>query len=300
MSNELKQKKEFNQGYLFVLPYVITFSLFIIIPVTLGVLLSFTSFNSIEFPKFIGFINYINLLTSDTEFMQYVLPNTFTFVIIVGFGGYAFSFFLAWCLAQVTKGPRTIYALIIYSPSMTAGITASVIWKTVFSGDANGYINALLLDWGFISEPIKFLSDTNTLLPITMFVSIWASMGIGFLAMIAGVLNVNPELYEAGSIDGITNRFQEIFYITIPSMKPQMLFGMVMAIVGAFNSGGMGVILSGSNPTPGYSAQLIVNHIDDYGFLRYEMGYASAISVFLLVLVYFLSRLAFKFFAEKD
>ncbi|MFI3253336.1 MAG: sugar ABC transporter permease [Eubacteriales bacterium] len=293
-------KKGFNQAYLFVLPYVTMFSLFIIIPVTLGVLLSFTSFNSIQFPSFVGVTNYINLLTNDTEFMKYVLPNTFTFVIVVGFGGYALSFFLAWCLAQVTKGPRTIYALIIYSPSMTAGITASVIWKTVFSGDANGYLNALLLNWGLIHEPIKFLSDPNTLLPITMFVSIWASMGIGFLAMIAGVLNVNAELYEAASIDGVSNRLQEIFYITIPSMKPQMLFGMVMSIVGAFNAGGMGVTLSGSNPTPSYSAQLIVNHIDDYGFLRYEMGYASAISVFLLVLVYFLSRLAFRFFAEKD
>lgn len=294
------KKKEFNQGYLFVLPYVTMFSLFIIIPVTLGILLSFTSFNSIQFPSFVGVTNYINLLTSDTEFMKYVLPNTFTFVVVVGFGGYAFSFFLAWCLAQVTKGPRTLYALIIYSPSMTAGVTASVIWKTVFSGDANGYLNSLLLHWGLIHEPIKFLSDPSLLLPITMFVSIWASMGIGFLAMIAGVLNVNPELYEAAAIDGVTNRLQEIFYITIPSMKPQMLFGMVMSIVGAFNAGGMGVTLSGSNPTPGYSAQLIVNHIDDYGFLRYEMGYASAISVFLLCLVYFLSRLAFRFFAEKD
>lgn len=295
-----KKKIKLNAGHLFIAPYVTMFSLFIVIPVAIGILLSFTMFNSIEFPTFTGAMNYITLLTRDKEFMQYVLPNTFKFVIIVGFGGYALSFFLAWCLAQVPHKIRTIYALILYSPSMTAGVTLSVIWKTVFSGDANGYINATLLNWGLISEPIKFLSDPNLLLGITMFVSIWSSMGIGFLAMIAGILNVNSELYEAAAIDGIKNRFQEIFYITIPSMKPQMLFGMVMAMVGTFNSGGVGVALSGSNPTPDYSAQLIVNHIDDYGFLRYEMGYAATISVFLLLLVYFLSKVAFKLFSEKN
>ncbi len=293
-------KKGMSSGYFFVAPYVIMFSLFIIIPVIVAILLSLTQYNSIQFPNFIGVMNYTTLLTRDTEFMQYVLPNTFQFVLMVGFGGYVLSFILAWMLAQVPHKTRTIYALIIYSPSMTAGVTLSVIWKTVFSGDTNGYLNAILLNWGFITEPIMFLSDPNYLLPITIIVSIWSSMGIGFLAMVAGILNINAELYEAAAIDGLTNRFQEIFYITIPSMKPQMLFGMVMAVVGAFNSGGIGVALSGSNPTPGYAAQLIVNHIDDYGFLRYEMGYAAAISVFLLALVYFLSRVAFRLFAEKD
>lgn len=288
-----------NTSYFFVGPYVLMFSLFIIIPVVLGILLSLTTFNSIEFPTWVGFENYITLMTRDKEFMQYVLPNTFKFVVIVGIGGYILTFLLAWLLAQISPKPRTVLALIIYSPSMTAGITISIIWKTVFSGDANGYINALLMNWNFISEPIQFLSNPDYILNIMMLVAIWSSMGIGFLSMIAGILNVNPDLYEAGSIDGISNKLQEVFYITIPSMKPQMLFGAVMAVVGTFNAGSMGPELTGSNPTPGYAGQLIVNHIDDYGFLRYEMGYAAAISVFLLLLVYFLSKVTFKLFSEK-
>lgn len=285
-------------AYFFIFPYILMFSLFITIPVILGISLSFTHFNSIELPTLAGIGNYIRLLTSDKEFMQYVLPNTFKFVVVVGIGGYMLSFFLAWCLAQLPPKPRNIYALIIYSPSMTGGVIISVIWKVVFSGDANGYLNSMLINWGLISEPIQFLSNPDYILNIMMFVSIWSSMGIGFLAMLAGILNTNAELYEAGSIDGITNRLQEMFYITIPSMKPQMLFGAVMSIVGTFNAGSIGVALTGSNPTPSYAGQLIVNHIDDYGFLRYEMGYASAVSVFLLLLVYFLSKVAFKLFSD--
>ncbi len=297
-----KMKQFFNKyiAYIFISPYVLAFTMFITVPVIVAMLLSFTHFNSIAQPTWAGLGNYIALLTEDKVFMQYVLPNTFKFVVIVGIGGYVLSFFLAWCLAQLPPKSRNLYALIIYSPSMTSGVTITVIWKVLFSGDASGYINAMLINWGFITEPIQFLSNPDYILVIMMVVTIWSSMGIGFLAMLAGILNTNQELYEAGSIDGITNRLQEMFYITIPSMKPQMLFGAVMSIVGTFSAGAIGVSLTGSNPTPGYAGQLIVNHIDDYGFLRYEMGYAAAISVFLLVLIYFLSKVAFKIFGEND
>ena len=118
--------------------------------------------------------------------------------------------------------------------------------------------------------------------------------------MLAGLLNINHDVYEAGYIDGIKNRLQEIIYITIPSMKPQMLFGAVMAVVNTFTAGAIGVTLSGSNPTPQYAGQLILNHIEDYGFLRYEMGYASAISVVLLVFIWVCSKVIFNLLGEKD
>lgn len=123
-------------------------------------------------------------------------------------------------------------------------------------------------------------------------------MGVGFLAMLAGVLNVDETLYEAGAIDGIRNRFQELIYITIPSMKPQMLFGAVMAIVNTFATGIIGVQLTGSNPTPNYAGQLIVNHIEDYGFIRFEMGYAAALSVVLLLIIYVFAHISKKLFSE--
>ncbi len=284
----------------FLSPYLLLFAVFIIIPMVIAIALSFTNFNTIEFPDFVGFMNYINLITQDEIFMQYVLPNTVVYVLIVGVGGYVLSFFLAWILAQISKVPRTILALIFYSPSMTSGVAMTVLWKIIFTGDQTGYLNSILMKLGIITEPIVWLVDARYLLPIVIIVALWSSMGVGFLAMMAGILNADEELYEAGAIDGIKNRFQEMIYITVPTMKPQMLFGAVMAVVNTFANGAIGVALTGTNPTPGYSAQLIVNHIEDYGFIRYEMGYAAAVSVVLLLIVWLFSTMAKKLFAEKD
>ncbi|WP_430535521.1 sugar ABC transporter permease [Listeria rocourtiae] len=284
----------------FLSPYFIMFFTFIVVPVLVAILLSFTYFNSIEFPTFIGLKNYVSLLTQDAVFMQYVLPNTLKFSLIVGPGGYLLSFLTAWLLAQIPHRPRTFLALIMYTPSMTAGVAMTVLWAIIFSGNASGYINSILLRLNLIVEPIQFLQSPDYLMNIMIVVSLWSSMGVGFLAMLSGILNINPEVYEAAYIDGIKNRFQEIIFITIPSMKPQMLFGAVMAVVGTFQAGAIGVALSGTNPTPQYAGQLMVNHIDDYGFIRYEMGYAAAISVLLLVIVYLFSRVAMKLFGEKS
>ncbi|SKA87832.1 carbohydrate ABC transporter membrane protein 1, CUT1 family [Clostridium sp. USBA 49] len=279
-------------------PYIIMFSIFIIIPVGAAIALSFTYFNTIEFPSFIGLKNYIKLLTQDTVFMQKVLPNTIKYSLIVGPLGYILSFLLAWILAQLTKVPRTILAIIIYSPSMTAGVIMSTVWGVIFSGDQLGYLNSILINAGIISEPIQWLQSPQYLMTIMIIVSLWSSMGVGFLSMLSGVLNVNQELYEAAYIDGVRNRFQEIIYVTIPSMRPQMLFGAVMAVVNTFSTGGIGVALSGSNPTPDYAGQVIVNHIEDYGFIRYEMGYAAAVSVILLLMIWGASKVSNKLFAD--
>lgn len=295
-----KRGKEEIAGSLFILPYALAFIIFITIPVIMGMLLSFTYFNLLESPRFIFLNNYINLFTADDVFMQKVIPNTIQFAIIVGPVGYMLGFFLAWLLAQIPHRSRTILALVIYSPSMTAGVAMSVMWKIIFSGDESGYLNALLLQMNIIQEPIQWLTNPDYLMGVMIVVTLWSSMGIGFLAMLAGVLNINQELYEAAYIDGMSNKLQEIFYITIPSMKPQMLFGAVMSLVSTFNAGSIGVQLSGQNPTPQNAGQLIVTHIDDYGFIRFDMGYAAAISVVLLIMVLLFNYAARRLFGERD
>jgi multiple sugar transport system permease protein len=284
----------------FIFPYWFLFALFIIVPVLAAIGLSFTFFNSIQTPSFVGIRNYIELITLDTVFMRFVLPNTLRFAFIVGPVGYALSFIVAWMLSHLPKTPRTILAIIFYSPSLTAGVAMAAMWRIIFSGDAQGYLNAILLDWGLIVEPIQFLQSPDLLMPIMIVVSLWSSIGVGFLAMLAGVLNVDRTLYEAAYIDGIKNGFQEIIYVTIPAMKPQMIFGAVMAVVGTFQAGAIGVALAASNPTPNYAGQLIVNHIEDFGFLRFLMGYAAAVSVILLLMVYAVSKLTWKFLGEVD
>ena len=295
-------KKFFDRhsGAVLLTPYGILFVLFIILPVAAAVLLSFTQFNTIEFPEWTGIKNYIQLFTNDTVFMQKVLPNTVIYAIFVGVGGYVLAFFLAWSLSQVTKTVRTVLAVIIYSPSMTGGVLLTTVWTVIFNGDKSGYLNYLLLKLNIIEEPIVWLQSEKFLLPIMILVTLWSSMGVGFLAILSGILNTNEELYEAAYIDGIRNRFQEIIYITVPSAKPQMLFGAVMAIVNTFQSSGVGTALSGSNPTPNYAGQLIPTHIEDFGFIRYEMGYAAAVSVVLIIGIKLMSDGAQKLFGSSD
>lgn len=287
-------------AYVFISPFLIIFSLFIVVPVITAIYLSFTNFDAVQAPKFIGLTNFVNLITQDDAFMMYVLPNTLKFALLVGPGGYLLSFWLAWLLAQIPRKSRTVVALAIYSPSLTAAVAMAVVWLVIFSGNASGYLNSILMNLAIINEPIQWTQSPHYLMPIMVIVTLWNSMGVGFLAMLAGILNINTEMYEAGYIDGVKNRLQEVWYITIPSMKPQMLFGAVMAVVGTFQAGAIGVQLSGANPTPQNAGQLMVNHIEDYGFLRSDMGYASAVSVVLLIVVYGFSKLCWRLFGESD
>lgn len=295
----LKKREGLKAGLLLV-PYAIPFTMFILVPVVVAIVLSFTFFDVINRPVFTGLLNYVSIFTQDTVFLKNVLPNTFLYALVVGPGGYVLSFLVAWMLTQLQRVPRTILALCIYTPSMLGSVFIGVVWRAIFSGDQAGIANFLLMELGLTDQPIQFLLTQDYFMLIMIIVSLWSAMGIGFLAMISGILNVNEELYEAAYVDGLRNRFQEIIYITIPSMKPQMLFGAVMAIVNAFNMGWIGVTLAGANPTPQYAGQLITNHIDDYGFIRYEMGYAAALSVVLLLVVYLFNKLAYRFFGEKE
>lgn len=299
-SKKVKRSGDFWSSMLLLAPYLLLFSLFIAIPVIIAIGLSFTYFDVINDPTFVGMSNYISLLTQDEIFLKYIIPNTFKYALIVGPGGCILSFILAWLVCQIQAVPRTILTLCLYMPSMVGPLMIQVVWKTVFSGDQRGILNSWLINHGWIDMPINFLLSPDYLLTIIIIVALWQSMGIGFLSMIAGILNVNEELYEAAYVDGMKNRFQEVIYITIPSMKSQMLFGAVMAIVNAFNTGWIGPALSGTNPTPNYSGNLILNHIEDYAYSRYEMGYAAAVSVVLLIMIAFFSKLAGALFGQKD
>lgn len=282
------------------LPFIVLFLLFIIIPTVVAFVLSFTDFNSIQSPNWVGAENYINILTNDDVFAGHALPNTIKFAIVVGVFGYILSFVLAWILAQVPRVPRTILAAMLYLPSMTGPTMMQNVWQIVFAGDKVGYLNALLLKLDIIQTPIIWLSDSNYIMTIMIVVSLWSCMGIGFLSMLAGILNVNRELYEAAHIDGVSNRLQEVIYVTIPAIKPHMMFGAIMSIVNAFQNANIGVQLSGANPTPGYGGQLLITHADEHAFVRYEMGYSAAISVIVLIIIWVISQLSKKVFKDKE
>jgi len=302
----VKTAKKHNSGNFFtryshwilLSPFLLLFITLIILPILCAIGLSFTDFNGMETPDITWLDNYIRILSKDSVFMQKILPNTIIYAVLVGPGGFILAFIMAWLLSQLDDIPRTILAVILYLPSMTAGVTVSTVWAVIFSGDRTGYLNSILLRLNLIQSPITWLQNEDTLMPIMIIVALWSSMGIGFLSILSGIMNVNKELYEAARLDGVKNRVQEALYVTVPSIRPQLLFGAVMAVVNAFNSAGLGVQLSGSNPTPGYAGSVIVNHIDDFGFIRYEMGYAAALSVVLLLIISLASKIAYKLFGN--
>lgn len=282
-------------SYLFMAPYMLFFAMFFIGPVIAAVYLSFTYFNMLEPPRWIGAVNYRLLFLEDDVFLI-AIKNTVIFAIVSGPIGYIASFVLAWMINQLRY--RTLYTLAFYAPSMTSGIAMGVIWLYFFSGDRYGLINHMLISLGILSEPFLWLEDQDTIMPVIILVSLWMSMGAGFLAFLAGLQNIDQQLYEAGRVDGISNSFQEVRYITLPLMKPMLLFGAVMAVVGSFNVFDLAVQLTGL-PSPLYAGHTIMTHLYDYAFLRYEMGYASAISVVLFVITFSLSRIFMRLLSTR-
>lgn len=276
-----KEMKRNWVAYLMIAPYCIIFTLFTIVPVVLSAVISFTNFNMLQWPDFVGIDNYINLFFADDIFLI-ACKNTFIFAVIVGPVSYLMSFLIAWFINELSPKIRAVVTLIFYAPSISGQVY--LIWGTLFSSDSYGWVNATLMELGFITEPVAWFKDADYVMPLCIIVALWTSLGTAFLSFIAGLQGVDHSLYEAGAVDGVRNRWQELWYITLPTMKPQLMFGAIMAITSAFGFGSVVTALCGF-PSVDYAAHTIMHHLDDYGGSRYEIGYSSAIAVVLFVVM---------------
>ena len=279
MKNIFKTIRKNKFCYLYLAPFFILFGIFVIAPVVMAIILSFTSYNLTQPPQFVGIANYTALFFSDTVFTKATV-NTLTMAIVEGPFSYIGALILAWALNELSPKLRTALVFFIYAPSISGN--AFIIWQLLFSGDQFGYINSLLLNWGLISEPIYFLFDTKYMMTVVIIVTMWMSMGTQFLSFVAGLQGLDHALFEAGCIDGIRNRWQELWFITLPQLKPQLMFGAVMSITGAFTVGNVGAMLCG-NPSTEYAVHTLVNHMTDYATVKYEFGYACAIATLLFL-----------------
>lgn len=287
-----QEMKRHRVSYLFLAPFLILFTLFTIVPVITSVVLSFTYYNILEPPRFIGLSNYRLLFVDDDIFLK-AIGITLKFAFITGPVGYAMAFILAWLISQIPQKYRFFYTLCYYTPSITSETAMSVVWLYLFAGDRKGLLNYLASKLGIIDEPYLFLQNINSIVPVIIIVSLWMSMGVGFLAFLAGLQNVPKDLYEAGEIDGIKYRWQQLVYITIPSVNPQLLFGAVLQVVSSLTVFDVSVQLVGL-PSPLYAGHTILTHLFDYAFIKFEMGYAAAIAVVLFIMMIGLNRLIFK------
>jgi multiple sugar transport system permease protein len=298
-SSSLKNQMRYEEtksSYLMMAPFLILFTIFTIIPILGAIGLSFTSFDMLQSPRFIGLSNYTRLLLDDKIFMQ-VLKNTLIFAFVTGPLSYVLSFLLAWMINEYKPVARSIWTLIFYAPSLAGNIF--FVWTLIFSGDYYAPLNGLLMWLGWIKEPIDWTGNTDYVLRVVLLVQVWLSFGAGFLAFIAGLQGIDRSLYEAGRIDGIKNRWQELWYITIPSMKPQLLFGAVMQIASSFSVSDVIKAVAGF-PSRGYAADTIGTYIIDYGTVRFEMGYACTLSVVLFIIMLLTNKIIMRLLKGAD
>ncbi|MDQ6417866.1 sugar ABC transporter permease [Paenibacillus sp. LHD-117] len=275
---ELKKNKHY---YILMSPYMLIFFTFTVIPVAFSLLLSFFYFNMLEFPRFVGWQNYSRLFLNDDVFMI-ALKNTFMFAVITGPVSYIACFIFAWIINELSPKVRAFMTLVFYAPSISGNVF--FIWLIVFSGDSYGYLNGFLMEFGFILEPIQWLTNEKYILMIVMIVQLWLSLGTSFLAFIAGLQTIDKSIVEAAVMDGIKNRWQELWFITLPSMRPQLMFGAVLQITGSLAVADISIALAGF-PSVNYAAHTIVTHLIDFGTIRFEMGYASAIATILFCIM---------------
>ncbi len=282
-----EKAKRMKVCYGFIAPYAVLFFTFVILPMLTSIWYSFTYYNILEPARFIGLSNYVNLILQDEIFLTAV-KNTFVIAVITGPLGYMLSFVFAWFINELPRWLRAIAVVVFYAPSIAGN--AYQIFGIIFRGDAYGYLNAFLTDWGFIDAPILWLTNPDYILPVCIIVILWMSMGTGFLSFVAGLQGIDKALYEAGYVDGIRNRWQELYFITLPSMKPMLMFGAVMAITQAFGVCDVTMALAGF-PSTDYAARTVVTHLFDYGYSRFEMGYASAIATLLFLVMILCNKL---------
>ncbi len=268
-------------AYCMVAPFMLIFFIFTVVPVFLSVVLSFTDFNMLQWPGFVGADNYIRLFLEDDIFIT-AIQNTLIFAAITGPVSYLLSFFIAWFINELSPRVRAVVTLIFYAPSISGSVY--LIWATLFSGDEYGWVNGWLIELGFLSSPIQFFQNESYVMPLCIVVALWTSLGTAFLSFIAGLQTVDRSLYEAAAVDGVRNRWQELWYVTLPMMKEQLMFGAVMAITQSFGFGAVVTALAGF-PSVNYSAWTIMHHLEDYGGQRFEVGYASAIATLLFFMM---------------
>ena len=267
---------------IFLAPFLSLFVIFTVLPILSSIALSFTQFNMFQPPVFAALENYIRMFFDDDVFII-ALRNTLVFALITGPIGYILSFMFAWFINEFARGIRAVMTVIFYGPSLAGNVF--FMWLFIFSGDSVGLLNSTLMRMGLLQAPAQWLTDPRLIMGVVIAVILWLSMGAGFLAFVAGLQNLDRQLFEAAAIDGVNNRFQELFFITLPQMKPQLLFGAVMTIAQSFAVGYEAMALTGF-PSTDYRAHTLVLHIMDLGAVRFEMGYASAVATALFTIMF--------------
>ncbi len=274
----IKGIKQHKVSILFCMPFMLLFFVFVVVPIVVALALSFTQYDMFQAPKWVGLDNYLMLFLEDEVFLI-ALKNSLVFGLIYAPGSLIICLLGAWFISDFSPKMRTVLTFIFYAPSLTGGMAA--IWALIFSGDSYGFLNSILMQFNIISSPQQWLTNPKYMWAIWIIVSLWGSMGTGFLSFVAAFRGRDVSLYEAGAMDGIKNRLQELWYITLPIMRPQLMFTALTSISAGF---GASSVMFG-NPSTNYTVHTLAMHMGDYMSTRLELGVASCFTVIMFILM---------------
>ncbi len=291
MTTAKKNKRDTLSAWLMLSPFLIFFILFVLYPIIMNFYYSFTNYNLFKAPNFIGLKNYEKLLKD--EVFHKAIYNTTVYALISIIGLTVLGLLAATALNRKIRGIKAIRMLFIfpYATSMTA---VSLIWLMMFD-PLSGFLNKALITLNL--PPSNWLFDKNISLWCLIFVNVWKNMGYCMLIFLAGMSSIPIDIYEAAVIDGASDR-QKLWNITIPMLKPVTFFVLVTTTLESFKTFEQVLIMTRGDPLN--ATTTIVHQIYLRGFSEFKMGYASAMTVVLFIIVFSITLLNFRFGAGKE
>ena len=282
-----------NSGLLYILPSFILILLFSIIPLFMTLYFSFTKYNVINAPEWIGFKNYTALFQD--SFFKASVKNTIVYTLLVVPLQTLFSLFLADIIAKQFRNRfGTFIRMVLFIPVISSMILVGMVWKFLLSTD-NRIVNMILT---FLRLPrINWLGTQNTAMISICMTSIWKNVGYFLVIYYAGIMEIPLSYYESAKVDG-ASRWQEFFYITLPSIKPITYLVVTLGTIWSFQV--FDLVYSMTGGGPGRSTLTLVLIIYQYAFKQYKMGYACAVSFVLFLLVLLVSAMQKIAFRERQ
>ena len=279
--------------YLWVLPAVIVYGIFKLLPLVSGLYMALLRWDGIEDPRFIGLRNFQKILKDDLTIQ--VLLNNVEYAVGTVIGKIVLSLFLAVMLNQALRG-RTFYRTSLFMPVVMSFVVIGILWRWLFNTEF-GLINNLLgsLGLGFLEQ--DWLGDTDIALRSLMLVDIWKWYGFHMVIFLAGLQSIPSELYEAAKIDG-ASVWQQFLYVTLPMLQPVMIVNVTLSLMGAFNVFDIPYVMTEGGPAN--STNVMALHIYLRGFKFYRFGFSAALSYVLLVIVTLVAAVQLRLMARAD
>jgi putative chitobiose transport system permease protein len=279
--------------YTFLLPALVVLGIFVVYPIIAVVYYSFTDYDIATPPVWVGLDNYTKLLGDET--FRLALVHSFVYLLVT-----PILIFLSIVLAIVVNRRMRgihIFRALYFVPAVSGSIAIGLAWKWLF--DRNGLVNSLLQSWGVITVPIQWLATPSLVLPIAMLLTTWAGVGFYSVIFLAGLQNIPEELYDAALIDGRTN-FQKHRYVSIPGLRPQIVFVAVISSLAALKVFDEIYVLT--NRTGGIldSGVTMVFYLWKEAFQLDNAGYASAIAIALLAITLVFSVFNVRILESRD